>query len=1853
VKIEGLFDYFDIEDYMTAIDTANTIGRYVIIYPSEFMNDPAGRKSMSFSQIQVFDMNGNNIALGKQVTATSRKSGSAAVFTTVDGNTTLRGGSNVWQSDPTEGINANLTLDLGSLHQIARVSIIGRSDTNNSNLKGIRVFVVDTPASIINCDTNGKCHHASFETSDSQQTITFPNAINQTPGPVDPSNSAPLNADIIPTTNSQPEVFLVGPEVAGSAAAGVCTNMGARLATTGQLSYAALKGASWSAYGWVANSNSPYKIVGSSIKDNSILASTVVPSTAMVNCFGIKPNAGTSSNVSTPFNDSIHLWSEYYMGRAMQTFGTKDTITVPDIQVLKDNIIMDVDTDFSTIDQDYITVSKLLPEEWRQGDSQITQNFYTMLRENAVYNFARDMNKSTNPTEYFDITVMNTGVTVFGTISAQARSDMEASLKICQKIFVGSPDDVEKFINVQYDLSGGSVFTPTFRNSPGYDTYCKSEVDLSGFNVSTHGSNVKNCSTKITPTVLALIPDPTRNFIINWIYNRTQLFINKQEYYIENPQFVDPITRTGSSPKRPLLTQITAAQTDMNNKLSALKQLKADVNIDVTNQTILNNIAQSFYEALGGNYIMSNIYDVFTIGNTILDIRFDLTKHGDIGPFQDQIAALTDKYNAIRNSNLAQDVLDKAKSDYQDALATIQSKETNNTYQPILGVVGRFFYTYDPTSAAFNITGFTLNAKAVTSFIPELNGGTQVSIGSDIGNLNFTPTIKYTLNVPELLDCTNPITLRRIMDDYVDATVSDLALALYNANPSMDTSAGTIHVKQIIGAVQVSPTQCAITWKESLWDDDNNEAIKSATRSALISYTVDQEDWYSSQITFDPTGFIFFSNNTVPSCSFDPTEYKKKVSPRLDSASASNIITDFLQSTFNNGYAPICPKTLPNYLFNPIDYVAASSDLKSAFTNQTSGILNTTAAFNHYAARGPFTNTGIYESRSVRASQTITALATPINIQQPFPGATDLDNANNVCPTSNCEDFDTLYSIVNQYNSDPTSPGTILRVTKAYTPNQYQCDIEADVDYDIQVPNSKGTKVQKGSFTIAAGIEKPATDMPPTGIKKRTTLALNVHMDIKSCKIQYDSFNGDGSSIQSNTPSLPKPMEYSTEFQKRQNSALNTSFGNIATSVENSMTVAKSTLPAYKANTLTAQQKIATLGKNCNTTCDLTANVNSMLQFYKDQNKKNRIIDSVLHVKTLDSSTCEMTFTGLTPLPLNEVFGVKGPLSRSSGKAKCAYYGATLATYDQVVAAQAAGGGWCSWGWIADDASHTSQVAFPVQPTDRCANDAPGVKVRLQDWSGEYGANCYGVKPALTNDILPFSDNKWNQPTQPEVFAISGYNYTQINAQAKCASYGATLATYDQVVAARAAGAGWCSWGWIKDDSQKIAQISCPLQPSSDCWNGSPIWLTAGGSRTWGANCYGEKPRDGTYNDVMPFTSGVWNKPIYTAQTNAVQFTMSSTENCTFTPTSITPVIPSIPDDMPFATPNWSSTPQPEYTAQSYTAKEVFAMKGDLTQADAQAKCASYGATLATYDQVVAARAAGAGWCSWGWIADDASRTSQVAFPVQDTNPCHSFLPGITVGVMAWSGTYGANCYGVKPAITVTTDILPFSPTKWSQSLTTMPYANPYKETFANYNPIQVRESTFPLNKSSFGIDIARNNDGPGLDTLFVEPLRQESRAITVGPKYVDVDETLKGERASSYKYIRFRPTKTRDPSSPVNLAKVRFFLKKNEVDLRAAKVTNPMGTWVGDVADVNGPGYTRGWSDKHKRALVFAFPYALMMDGFSWTTADPDKGIGGDPVQWKLEGSTNGTYWTTLRDQSHNYPVPVDRFQDLPVFRF
>jgi hypothetical protein len=247
-------------------------------------------------------------------------------------------------------------------------------------------------------------------------------------------------------------------------------------------------------------------------------------------------------------------------------------------------------------------------------------------------------------------------------------------------------------------------------------------------------------------------------------------------------------------------------------------------------------------------------------------------------------------------------------------------------------------------------------------------------------------------------------------------------------------------------------------------------------------------------------------------------------------------------------------------------------------------------------------------------------------------------------------------------------------------------------------------------------------------------------------------------------------------------------------------------------------------------------------------------------------------------------------------------------------------------------------------------------------------------------------------------------------------------------------------------------------------------------------------------------------------------------------------------------------------------------------------------------------------------------------------------------------------CYGVKPGVN-TDGVAPYSSSSWGMPFlfdsVKMPstainnpfsYSNPQREAFENYGaPIQVTESTFPLNTPSFGNDRTRNNGG-NIETYYEEPLYQKEATVKT-----------RGSKGNSYRYIRFRPYKTRNPENPtVNVAKFRFFLGNNEVDVRNAKVTNPMGTWVGRIEDVTVNGHEKGWSDAHKKAIIFAFPYPVLMDGFTWTTANPDAGVDGDPVRWKLEGSSNGTYWTTLRDQSSvSYPVSKTRFQELPIFRF
>ncbi len=1741
--MEGMIDYYTIENYLESLPL--TRGRYILIY---------GAQQLQISQVQVFDMNGTNIALKRPVQGSTPQRGSGLIDLTIDGNTKPRTGlQNVWTSSREE--IGKWILDLGEIYQISSVSFTGMSPTmqipegattamlerykENPNMldptyispRGLKVEVwKDWPSS----ESYGYEQQGTLMNNDLLQVVAFPNSVNLTQSVTYASKGA-LATGLLPLNSPQPEVYTISGQYSQAAAEIQCNINGAQLANRGQLENASMAGASWTAPGWIKGDAgflyNPYT------KDSPWYNKVPATDRAQPICFGVKPLQEVNAAIQK-FN--VSTWSQY---TTKPVYSGTTSYTMSDIQRIKETVrglytsnltpavwaserAAQLEMAAYTASVAAATSRATVPKFIRSANDEEMSALFDTLKELSPLNFLLESsldNLDKISTQFI------TDIQVFGTLPNNAVNEMNNSISICKRIFLGSPLQIEKFVNIKYAPSANDI-KPYIRANPGPignvqnpPTFCKPELvqefSETSLDYTTTLKDVNqtfnntNCNVELTPTMLGLIPETARKFLIKWIFDRKKRVMRHNYPYLrvvsisadkriltyknlniwktlsassyENagdnrrvstrptssesiilplgtatPNMVQTLvgmkiygydvaesnltivsstgdqangTITLSGPTDSRLssgdgvTPILMVSTVNDTELDAVKYITPITSsVEIVTEYNLNMIAQGFYEAMGGNYIMSSIYDVFTVGTTILDMRFDLTKHVDVTEYHRKLVIFKELYYTLRDSNVTQDILDTAKSNYDNAIANMEVANQLNTLPAVTGMVGRFFYTYDNTTAKITITGFTLDARAVTSFMREMNCGMDVPTGSTTGTISFKPTIVYTKNIPEAIDCSNPKTLRRIMEDYIVAASTDLKEVLKAATPPVEVKEGnTLRITEVLGSTQVSPTQCAITWKERLWDDAKNTILKDTTeitRSGLMTYSVNTSDWLATNNTFDISGFKLFANANVPACVFNATDYQERVSPRLDlETDVAKIRADFLVNGFNNGRGEPCYKTLPLYTFNPADYAEA----KPAVNTIYKGATGSQGVVEYYRT------TGIVSGDSVRLAKPITPLSPPIIIPQPLPAAYALDNASDVCPNTDCEDINVLYSLVDQYNSDPTQPGSIMRITRAFTATPYQCDVEIDINYDVNVLNAAGQNVKKGSYTYdAQNNEVPAT-VSLTGVKQETR-AFFVSVNTTDCTYSLDRADGPGTgaTIQANLPQLYKPMEYATQFQETTTETLSKAFKDITDTTSSAATTAASVLSSYRKQGMAAAGNITTLGTCPNAKCSDTENLNAMLAYYSSKTPLHtKQINNIMRVGTLDDKTCDITFQEDT----------LGP------------------------------------GFLA----------------------------------GSY-----------------------------------------------------------KIVSSQTAG--------------------------------------------------------------LRFTMGPGAAP------------------CTFTPTAMTPILPSPPAEDVM---NMASIPS------SATCSEVYGVSGSFTTpAAAVAKCATYGAVLATTGQLKVAQANGASWTSPGFLAD----ASGVLYDISGS------------GIVKSSRTSGgAVCFGMKPKEGSATDILPFkaTPKTWSVCPTT-PYANPRREVlgFTNYvnpervtqpstAPIRVTESTFPLNSHGFGLDSARNRDAPPIDTLYKEPLRQMTRPATeTGPMVLGSQgDEISPQKPGSYKYLRFKPVKTRDPrNATVEVGKFRFFLGKSEIDMSKVKVTNPMGTWIGDIEDVIGAGYTSGWSDLHKRAIVFAFPHATMVNGFTWTTANPDKGVGGDPVQWKLEGSQNGVYWTILRDQTqHNFPVSMSRFQELPLFRF
>ncbi|NBR60498.1 MAG: hypothetical protein EBT86_02410 [Actinobacteria bacterium] len=222
------------------------------------------------------------------------------------------------------------------------------------------------------------------------------------------------------------------------------------------------------------------------------------------------------------------------------------------------------------------------------------------------------------------------------------------------------------------------------------------------------------------------------------------------------------------------------------------------------------------------------------------------------------------------------------------------------------------------------------------------------------------------------------------------------------------------------------------------------------------------------------------------------------------------------------------------------------------------------------------------------------------------------------------------------------------------------------------------------------------------------------------------------------------------------------------------------------------------------------------------------------------------------------------------------------------------------------------------------------------------------------------------KPPIKEVYWVGpGYDYTFEQATKVAKELGGELATYQQLYAAWALGANWCSTGWVSEGSAHYP-INGQLIFGCASYPGVQFYQP----ERAGATVYGIKPgkdsEEAVKYKIHPFNTqtGQWNSE---------------------------EVFP------------------------------VFDGGYDKTKDQAAQVCADVGATNATFNQLEQTHRAGGQWCAAAWVSD--SNRNNGFYPMQQM---HGWCGSVIGNISEYGASYapkdsegkpmfGVNCYGVKP----------------------------------------------------------------------------------------------------------------------------------------------------------------------------------------------------------------------------------------------
>jgi len=691
----------------------------------------------------------------------------------------------------------------------------------------------------------------------------------------------------------------------------------------------------------------------------------------------------------------------------------------------------------------------------------------------------------------------------------------------------------------------------------------------------------------ITPTVLSFLPYYTRKYIIKYILQR----------------------QTG------IKSDLSGSYTGLKSKV--ITEMAPVGGQNVKDVAFLNGLAQGYYELYNGTRQIIRIYDACTIGTSIVDVRCDIQVFGDPAPIQAALDLSGSQYIQGRyDSTKHQSEVDAIIANYREVANMLQFNQTQNYIQPQNMYDQTWNTLYGAQAASLRNTQDTMYADAGTGKIP-----TNAAY--------FTTMESLAVQLKALTDKKLTVDPALGVTDYSESGVYLRFFIDTNGKPcgfSEGINAALTFNKLYNSYIEVPIGNYpgTINYIPVTSYTKNPQATLDCTTATGVKYILaDYQDYARSDISgqlmsagWDLAGTLVIES-VVGSTQLTPLECIIVWNESIYDESNIKISGPKLKAAFFRYKQNVDQWYAKENLFDSTGFhMAIPSVTATAYS----------LIFAAAAAAAP------YNATVAGKTVTVPKMATPILFPKILVDETDLDTASGICPAVRCDTI--LPKLIDQFNNDYNEPGTILRVTKVTTPNSMQCDIQADINYNIV------KKTPNGSDPVTAPAGK-------SGIMNETRAFL-VSLDMATCTysaVDYGSSGNTGYSIQDTTPALTTPFsygEYATKTLTDKTAALFKPITNTISSAYSAITTA---INPFRKTTYATIGKMNSFDKCPQVKCSDPAVMNEFIKAYENMNWQSSRINSILGAGQLDSLTCDFTYD-VAALAIDPATNgvVKGPL---------------------------------------------------------------------------------------------------------------------------------------------------------------------------------------------------------------------------------------------------------------------------------------------------------------------------------------------------------------------------------------------------------------------------------------------------------------------------------------------------------------------------------------------------------------------------------------------------------------------------------